>query len=261
MNTRDRFWSLEVINGVEVARCTALDSSGRFLHAFSTCGGGGAAGAGDHLAGTVPTADVVDFRRRVVQAAGLEGLPVLLEQVHGDRLVVMSATNRHEQGDGFLLTSDDGGRVAGIRTADCFPVLLVDAGAGLGAAVHAGWRGTAAGILKKTVGAMSGRGGDVGRMVAAVGPGIGSCCFQVGSEVAEALPDAKATFGADGCFLDLASGIEGDLIGAGIQPRNIHRSPGCTCCENDRFYSYRRDGKSAGRMLAVLGVAGYPYTP
>jgi YfiH family protein len=255
VSDRDRSWSLEVINGFEVARCAALDSSGLFRHRFSTRVGGGSCGAGDHLEGVAPLDDVVAYRAGVVQAAGLNGLPVLLQQVHGNRLVTLHDANRYEQADGLLLTAHDVGQVAGIRTADCFPVLMVDPAAGLGAALHAGWRGAAAGIVTKAVRAMEDRGGDVSRMVAAAGPGIGSCCFKVGPEVVEALPGAKTTIGTEGCYLDLASGILNELIGAGMQADNIHLSPWCTFCENDRFYSFRRDGKSAGRMLTVLGVA------
>jgi len=262
VNRRDRAWSLETVHGVEVVRCPALDPSGRFGHAFSTRVGGGVCGAGSDPLGGGPESFERRFRERVMEAAGLgRRPPILLEQVHGAQVATGLGMAGRPRADGFLVSSFRPDRIAGIRTADCFPVLVVDPEAGIGTALHAGWRGAAAGILSNGVKAMVDRGADPGTMTAAIGPGIGSCCFLVGPEVAEALPNAEVSKTDSGLFLDLASGIRAELAGLGLSPGRIHTAPWCTCCEPEKFFSYRRDGDPTGRMLTVLGVTRAPGAP
>jgi polyphenol oxidase len=152
-------------------------------------------------------------------------------------------------GEGDALISDHPGSLLAIRTADCVPVLIADPVRRVCAAVHAGWRGTAAGIVAKTVGEMarkfSSRPAD---LVAAIGPAIGKCCYEVGPEVA-------GEFGFTGrSHLDLPETNRRQLLESGLQPRNVDTADLCTACGADDFHSYRRD-KTTGRMVSAIGIA------
>ncbi|MGH9660897.1 MAG: polyphenol oxidase family protein, partial [Bryobacteraceae bacterium] len=151
-------------------------------------------------------------------------------------------------GDGdALITSTAGVRVA-VRTADCVPILLVDPVRRAIAAVHAGWRGTVAGIAAKTVRAMTARFGTRGAdLHAALGPGIGECCFEVGPEVA-------VQFGRHGrVHVDLYEHLSRQLLAEAVPAQSIYTSRLCSVCSGSGFHSYRRDGNSAGRMLNFVG--------
>jgi len=140
--------------------------------------------------------------------------------------------------------------VIAIKTADCIPILLVDERRRAVAAVHAGWRGTVAGIAAGAVEAMRRRFGTDPRDVhAAIGPGIGKCCFEVGPEVA-------AEFGERGrAHIDLAAANRGRLLEAGVTPERIYTSNLCTKCRAEEFHSFRRDGAAAGRLYSFAGIA------
>ena len=137
----------------------------------------------------------------------------------------------------------------GVKTADCFPILLADERAHAVAAVHAGWRGTAQRIVMRAVEAMRDSFGTVpADLHAAIGPGIGSCCYEVGPEVAAEL-GARDRKHVDQAFIN-----RGQLIAAGMAPDRIYLAGLCTKCGAEEFHSFRRDGASAGRMLSVIGV-------
>ena len=147
------------------------------------------------------------------------------------------------------------GLSAGVRTADCVPILLADLTTGDVAAVHAGWRGVVAGVVPAAVGAF----GEGARLVAAVGPCIGGCCFEVGREVAEAI--AAAAEGArvvvreakDKAYVDLRTAVRAQLVAHGVASNDIEEVAGCTQHEADRFHSFRRDGAASGRMTSAIG--------
>ncbi|MEP6963219.1 MAG: polyphenol oxidase family protein, partial [Acidobacteriota bacterium] len=145
------------------------------------------------------------------------------------------------------VTSEAGVAVS-IRTADCFPILLADQRTHAVAAVHAGWRGTVAGIAGRTLQRMQAefdsRPEDV---LAAIGPGIGVCCYEVGADVAP-------KFGKDSaCKIDLAAENREQLMAAGVPAENIEVLNACTFCD-ERFFSYRRQGDRAGRMISYITV-------
>jgi len=141
------------------------------------------------------------------------------------------------------------------------PVLLVDAeGRGV-AAVHAGWRGVAAGVVPAAVASLARRGIEPAGLLAAVGPAIGACCYEVGADVAARVVAAAggradlATGGPERVLLDLKGAVREQLARSGIARESILLAPWCTRCRGDLFFSYRRDGDSAGRMMASAGPA------
>src|SRR5207249_4464730 len=138
----------------------------------------------------------------------------------------------------------------GVKTADCLPILLVDERRRAVGAVHAGWRGAVARIAHKTVDAMAARWSSRPEdLHAAIGPGIGPCCFEVGPEVA-------LQFGlpAERNRIDLPDAVRRQLLDAGLDSRRIYTAGLCTVCHADEFHSFRRDREKAGRMFSVIGV-------
>jgi hypothetical protein len=140
------------------------------------------------------------------------------------------------------------GAVVAVKTADCIPILLADERNRAVAAVHAGWRGTAAHIVQRAVEAMAARfGTEPADLHAAIGPGIGKCCYEVGPEVA-------AQFGLQGrAHLDLAAENRRQLINTGIPTGRLYVSQLCTMCGAE-FHSFRRDKEFAGRMYSFIGI-------
>ena len=148
------------------------------------------------------------------------------------------------------MLSDSPGRMVGVKTADCLPILLVDERHRAVAAVHAGWRGTVAGVAISTLKAMAARWGtEAGDLHAAIGPGIGQCCFEVGPEVAVQFGEPFRR-----TRIDLAQANRRQLVESGLAPERIYTAGLCTCCPGDQFHSYRRDREKAGRMMSVVGV-------
>jgi YfiH family protein len=152
-------------------------------------------------------------------------------------------------GEGDALLENTPGAVVAVKTADCIPILLVDSRRRAVAAVHAGWRGAAARIAPHAVAAMQSRfASDPADLDAAIGPGIGPCCYQVGPEVA-------AQFGGQGGgHLDLPAINRRQLAESGIPERHIYVSGLCTMCRAEEFHSFRRDKEAAGRMFSFAGI-------
>jgi YfiH family protein len=139
--------------------------------------------------------------------------------------------------------------VVAVKTADCIPVLLIDVRRRAVAAVHAGWRGTVAGIVGRAIDGMRARyDTDPADLHAAIGPGIGKCCYEVGPEVA-------AQFGEQGrAHIDLPAANRAQLLTAGVTPARLHASNLCTRCRPDEFHSFRRDKELAGRLYSFVGI-------
>ncbi len=181
-------------------------------------------------------------------------------QVHKAEVLHCSGVGYvHKQEADVLLATERGVALA-VRTADCVPILLADKQAGVIAAVHAGWKGTVAQVALKAVQAMCMRGANVEKIVASLGPCIGSCCFAVHADVAQKLDDAcqqRVNFYRDGlCFADLALANQGQLLGVGVRPENIETLFHCTACHADpSYYSYRRDKGDTGRQLSMIMLA------
>jgi copper oxidase (laccase) domain-containing protein len=149
-------------------------------------------------------------------------------------------------------------------------VLLADPASGRVAAAHAGWRGIVAGVLASAVRYLAGApgAGPSSGFAAAIGPCIGACCFEVGEDVASTIAGAVAGDGAsvvarrDGArgkaFVDLRRAARVQLVELGFDGASIDDVPsaeehvGCTRCDAERFYSFRRDGDRSGRLLGVI---------
>lgn len=265
-------WRLIETEGLVMASCSLLEAASGVAHAFSTRRDRAPDGRSvdfDLGTGQTSVGPAVDRRRRLCRLAGLgDRLPVAIRQVHATRLLQLSgsggegAAGDPPQADGVVGRREEAmGQIAAVRTADCVPVLLADRQGAVVAAVHAGWRGIAAGIVVRAVERLESLGVTPGRLLAAVGPAVGPCCYVVDRDVAEAV--AGATPGAGESFpgrpddakprLDLAESVSRQLGSVGLVPGSISRAPWCTTCRDDLFFSHRRDGTRAGRMMAVIG--------
>jgi len=176
-------------------------------------------------------------------------------QVHGSGVVVATGTPdalRTERADALVLTD---GRAGAVRVADCVPVLVGDAATGRAAAIHAGWRGVVSGVVPAALATMRGRPTD---LVAAIGPCIESCCFEVGDDVADAIADAVPApgvvlrRGGGKAWVDLVVAVRAQLEACGVPAAHVQRVGGCTKHDAERYHSYRRDGAAAGRLIALI---------
>jgi YfiH family protein len=189
------------------------------------------------------------------EAALVSGVQLLLlRQVHGAAVAEAPWDGRPEA-DAAVATRR--GLALGIQTADCLPVLLVDPRRGSVAAAHAGWRGTARGVVVEAVRALVARGSDPRDVLAALGPGIGPCCYEVGEELREAFGAAGEPFfhvGPSGRpHLDVRAANVRQLHEAGVAPEKVFHLDECTRCRAELYHSYRRDGPGAGRMISYVG--------
>jgi YfiH family protein len=188
------------------------------------------------------------FGTRLSDVPALYDNLAMMKQIHS--AVCLAAGGRHGVvGEGDALLERTPGTVVAVRTADCLPILLVDERNRAVAAVHAGWRGTAAQIARHAIAAMRERfGTEPGDLHAAIGPGIGKCCYAVGPEVA-------AQFGEQGrAHIDLTAVNRSQLLAAGVTSGRIYASNKCTMCRADEFHSFRRDREAAGRMYSFAGI-------
>ena len=254
--------------------CTLLETE-NFANAFSTRAGGCSPmspGGALNLAGfnEDDAANIHENRRRFLNLFQGDWRLATCWQVHGTNVSVIprdvSATaaldTNKERCD--ALTTDAQHILLGVQTADCVPVLLGDARTGACAAVHAGWRGTAAEIVPAALERMREEYGTRSEDVrAAIGPAANVCCYEVGSEVIEifrtrfAAADELLTPTREGhARIDLQRANRQQLTDAGVATERIHTAPFCTMCRNDLFFSYRREkplfGRT-GRLLAVIG--------
>lgn len=188
-----------------------------------------------------------------------------VKQVHGGRVVeadAVLAQGATVEADAIVARAATAAVAIGVRVADCVPVLLADPRTGDVAAVHAGWRGVVAGVVGAAVSAL---GGELA--VAAIGPCIGACCFEVGPDVAAQIAKAcgisAPVAGAGGAgaivllredkvYVDLRRAVRTQLVAVGV--RRVDDVEGCTKHEAARFHSYRRDGAGSGRMLAAIAT-------
>jgi len=185
-----------------------------------------------------------------------------LQQVHGNRVhsIGVAYDGSTRIGDGMV--TGERGIVLAIFTADCVPVLMIDADAGIVGALHAGWRGTLAGIAGEGVSAMVALGARSRRICAALGPSIGSCCFEVDAELADRftsrIPPAAAycRAGRPGKkHLDLRGIVRAQLRGAGVTAGSVVDIGPCTRCNSGRFFSRRAaDGAATGLQMSFIGL-------
>lgn len=202
---------------------------------------------------TSPTAFLA---RRFARSLATDGLPIVrATQVHGNRAVIVreapGSNDVLDAGECDILATELPGVGLAVQTADCVSIVL--AGVRSVAAIHAGWRGSAKNAAAVGVAALAQLGESAASLRAFLGPAIGSCCYEVGGEVAARFAGEFVRRSCEGRFrLDLAAVNRAQLESAGVPPGNISPHPACTRCGGGRFASYRRDGAAAGRMIALV---------
>jgi YfiH family protein len=297
-------WNLRRTGGLQILEAPALAKLKWLMHGFSTRVGG-TSRLGESVRSEKAQEKILnlgftdwDSRERVTEnrkkffgAIGASKMKVVaLRQIHSDvvhRVDKANASAAAEPLNGDALITREHGVLLVVQTADCVPILLADTKNHAVAAIHSGWRGTVRRIAEKTLGRMQMEFGTRPEdVVAALGPSIGSCCYEVGTDVAKEFhaqfPDAREWF--DGPYDALAAGendpnwlpwltmkppghapppltVQLDLIaanrailaGSGVSPANISASGYCTACRTDLFFSYRRE-RTTGRLVAAIGI-------
>jgi len=210
----------------------------------------------------------------VAHGFGVKGAPepqglVRPRQVHGIRVMRArpGAGVASEEADAVI--SDVPGLAVAVVTADCVPVLVAERGGVRVAAIHAGWRGLAGGVVTEGLSALLREGARVKALCAVIGPHIGPCCYEVDAPVMDAL---AARFGAQAeaalrpsrpghALLDLGALVRLECLGAGLDADAVAVvGAACTRCDAERFHSYRRDGPRAGRLLHHVAAQRAPGT-
>lgn len=172
-----------------------------------------------------------------------------LKQIHSSVALVVGDPTEGCAGEGDALITSRPGVTVSVRTADCFPILLADTRCRSVAAVHAGWRGTVDGVVVETLRRMRAEfGTHPADVTAAIGPGIGACCYEVGEDVARRFGLTQAG------PLDLAKANLRQLASEGVSPERITVAGACTFCDSAQFYSWRRDHRTDGRMISYIRV-------
>ncbi len=281
-------WLIRTSRGLKVLQAPTFSKLPRLIHAFSTAPGGVSSLENEKALNLGFTdwdtpENVQENRRRLQSAAGAEDLPLIaLKQFHSDVIHVFDTPSTDPcRGDASITNRP--GLLLAIQTADCVPILLVDPKKRAIAAIHAGWRGTLARIAAKTIGKMQMHFATNPRdLLAAIGPSIGPCCYEVGTEVAtqflSQFPDAPTYFDEfrtgdepnpiqwlnmmppghqpppKGVLLDLRKANRSQLQSVGLRPENIHTIDLCTACCPDLLFSYRKQGPQSGRLMSVIAL-------
>ena len=282
-------WKLHTsAEGVAFLQVPAFSAFPWLIHGFSTSQGGLSPLNGTDVLNLGFTEwdsrENVQKNRKLFQSAlaANELNLVSLKQFHSDVVCgFSSAPNEPANADVSITNTPN--LLLGIQTADCVPILLLDPKKRAVAAVHAGWRGTLQRIVEKTIGRMKMEfNTDPGDLLAAIGPAIGGCCYEVGTEVATAFhsqfADAPEWFDElrtgdepnplqwlnqfppghqpppKNVRLDLRKANRAQLLAAGLRPQNIFVNDLCTACRPDLLFSYRKQGSESGRMMSVIGI-------
>jgi YfiH family protein len=288
-------------NGVQWLSVPSWEKTSWLWHGFSTRRGGLSRVFCDddaqgelNLGFTAPHGQAMDDRETVAQnrrllaeaITGDAATPlVALRQIHSNLVVLADASlEQPRKADGLM--TDEPGLLIGIQTADCIPILVADRKRRVVAAFHAGWRGTVKRIVESGIGRMRlAFGSRPEDLTAAIGPGIGPCCYAVGEEVLSSFESQFAyarelfrevydsdpirtrypmlflTQRAPGhsdigpsLHLNLAEANRRQLLAAGLKPRAIHLVGGCTSCRPELFFSHRASEGRTGRMMSVIGI-------
>jgi polyphenol oxidase len=281
-------WTERKDGSLRILQAYALAKIPWLVHGFSTRPGGVSDLNGEKVlnlgfAEWDRKENVLENRRRFLSLLDADGLKlVALKQIHSDFVQLFHAPP-HVVCSGDASTTNHPGLLLSVQTADCVPILLVDPKKRAVAAVHAGWRGTLQRIAPKAIGTMQMHFGTKPvDLLAAIGPSIGVCCYEVGTEVAaqfkSQFPNASAWFDEfrtgdepnplqwlnmqppghqpppKNVLLDLRKANRAQLLEAGVPGSNILVSDLCTACRRDLLFSYRKEGAMTGRLMAVIGI-------
>jgi YfiH family protein len=281
-------WRLHKAGGVQILQLEAFRKLPWLVHGFSTRVGGVSELNEEKVLNVSfmdwdQRANVEENRRRLQNAVGASDFTLVpMKQIHSD-VVHLFRTAPGEACKGDASATNRPGLLLGVQTADCVPILLVDPKKRAVAAVHAGWRGTLSRILEKTVGRMRQEfGSRPQNLLAAIGPSIGPCCYEVGADFvtkfAAQFADSAEYFDEahsgeepnplqwlnmappghqpppKNVHLDLRKANRSQLLAAGLRQQNIFVSDLCTGCRTDLFFSYRKEGMQSGRLMSVIGV-------
>jgi YfiH family protein len=281
-------WVERKSQGLTILQVPALSKLPWLIHGFSTKPGGVSTQDGQKVLNLGFTEwdtkeNVLENRRRFQSVLGATDLKLIsLKQIHSDVIHVFDAP-RSEICQGDASATNRPGLLLGVQIADCVPILLVDPKKRAVAAVHAGWRGTLARIVVKAIGQMQMQfKSNPADLLAAIGPAIGGCCYEVGTEVATQFlsqfaeaPDWFDEFRTGdepnpvqwlnmmppghqpppkNVLLDLRKANRAQLLGASLHAPNIFVSDLCTACRRDLLFSYRKEGPQSGRLMSVLGI-------
>jgi YfiH family protein len=248
MGASDLFITSALLTGLGVRHGFSLRTGGVSTDALVSLNLGRAVGDAPE--------NVAENLRRFAGSVGFDPPDLrTVNQVHGDQVALADETNAPVDADAVVVTN---GRTAGVRTADCVPILLYDPMTGVAAAVHAGWRGTVSRVVVRALEALArAHGVRASDVRAAIGPRIGRCCFFVGQELADRFV-ADVSFGpaviepGPPPRVDLALANELLLRASGVE--HVDTLPWCTSCRPDLFFSHRRDHGQTGRHLAVISA-------
>ncbi len=281
-------WAERKVRGIQILQVSALAKLPWLVHGFSTRPGGVSLLNNEKVLNLGFTEwdnreNVLENRRRFQSALSASDLELIsLKQIHSD-VIHLFDTPPVEPCRGDASVTNRLGLLLGVQTADCVPILLVDPKKRAVAAVHAGWRGTLQRIVVKAIGKMKMQfGTKPAGLLAAIGPSIGGCCYEVGTEVATQFQSqfAQAPEWFDefrtgdepnpiqwlnrmppghqpppkNVLLDLRKANRDQLLGAGLRAPNIFVSDLCTACRRDLLFSYRKEGPQSGRLLSVIGI-------
>ena len=258
---------------IQYVESRALQGCGFVEHAFCTRWGGVSAGDFENLNFSFREGDPGEqVRKNWEILAGAFAVParqfLVVNQVHGDRILAVDGDHPKPSENQVLeydaIVTDRPGLAIGIKTADCVPILLADRAKRVIGAVHAGWKGTSLAIARQAVDTLvqryASRPADI---VAAIGPAIGPCCYQVDDIVFESMRDAGrgedffSPCSEKGRWkLDLFSANRWQLEAAGLHAENISSSGICTACRGDYFFSHRREKGRTGRHLNFILIRG-----
>ena len=261
------------VNGLIFDTADGFDAAGGVRHAFTTRIGGVSPAPMDSLNFFENTGDSPDNVRENYRLLGAAaGLPMAravgCRQIHSDLVRFIRAEyagkfmKEERPYDADAMLTDAPGIPLIAYSADCCTILLYDPTCRTVGAVHAGWKGTAAGIALKTlVAMMSSYGADPMTIRAAIGPSIGACCFETDADVPDAIR-AELSESADRFIekrgekyhVDLKQINRLWLLRGGLDPRHIYVHPGCTACHPERWWSHRRMGLRRGGQLAVIAL-------
>jgi YfiH family protein len=190
-----------------------------------------------------------------------DGRVATMRQMHGDNIVEVKDRSLKEAGEADGMFTSEADLYLAVLTADCVPILIVAPEQRVAAAVHAGWRGTLAGIAEKAVRMLESRYDVAGaNLEAALGPSIGSCCYEVKADVSGPLmkkwgklTTASVFVRAGKTYIDLRRLNRDILRAAGIPGNQLHQIGPCTSCAATDFFSYRRERSETGRQMSLIG--------